>query len=176
MDDDVPVRHERAPDEGQRLPCHYTGCFGCGEGGLGMALFAGPGVSVTGTVEITAEHQGAPGLAHGGIVAAVMDETLGSLNWMLMRPAVTAQLTTNFRQPIPVGSSLHVSGWGVRVEGRKFFAEGEARLGGPEGPVVATGAALFVSVTTEHFRRHGRSEDVQRAAALHEWHPIEADS
>lgn len=136
-----------------------------------MALRAGPGVSVTGEVTILEGHQGAPGLAHGGILAAVMDELLGSLNWMLMRPAVTARLTTDFVRPVPVDTTLWLRAEGVKMSGRKFTAQGSALIGGPDGEVAVRAEALFIGVSREHFLTHGRPQDVQRALDDGAWRP-----
>lgn len=174
MSDETPVRHPGAPAPGSLIPSHNPMCFGCGSGGtpgLGMSLRAGPGVSVTGKVTILEWHQGAPGLAHGGVLAAVMDELLGSLNWMLMQPSVTARLTTDFIRPVPVDTTLWLDAEGVKVAGRKFTARGSARVGGPEGEVAVRAEALFIGVSREHFLQHGRPQDVQRALDDGAWQP-----
>ena len=75
---------------GTVLDSHYAHCFGCGERhptGLHMRVTAGEGVSLTGEFVVTADHQGAPGLAHGGLLTAAFDETLGMLMWLLRTPA-----------------------------------------------------------------------------------------
>jgi acyl-coenzyme A thioesterase PaaI-like protein len=73
-----------------------------------MRLFAGTGLDTYGTFDVTDLHQGAPGLAHGGLLTTAMDEVLGSLNWLLSTPAVTAHLECDFRRPVPVGSCLQM--------------------------------------------------------------------
>lgn len=111
-----------------------------------MALIAGDGMTISGTVEITDMHQGAPGLAHGGVLALVMDELLGSCNWLLYWKSVTAHLEIDFTKPVPVGSTLWLFAEGLKVERRKFYTRGEARLDAPDGEVCVRAEALFVRV------------------------------
>ena len=111
VDEELPERADHAPAEGERIPSHYRWCFGCGDDhptGLHMELYAGAGLDTYGTFIVTGDHQGAPGLAHGGLLTTAMDEVLGSLNWLLAKPAVTAHLECDFRRPVPVGSILQM--------------------------------------------------------------------
>ncbi len=176
------LRHPDAPAPGVQLPCHYVHCFGCGpecSGGLHVELIAGEGLSVTGRFVVGDGHQGAPGIAHGGILAAVMDELLGSLNWMLMAPAVTIELTTRFRRPAPVDAVLYLAANVIAVSDGTVHSSGEARLGGPDGEVAVAAKGLFRQVPADHFRRHGRPSDVASARGDAPWRasaPLQPES
>lgn len=138
------------------IASHYLQCFGCGPevaAGLHIRVIVGPGVSVRAAFEVGEQHQGAPGLAHGGILAAAFDEALGALNWLLLAPAVTGRLETDFRRPVPVGSVIDIEAEIVAVAGRKVYTRG---VGVVDGAVVATASALFVQVDRSHFTTHGR--------------------
>ncbi len=164
----LPERNPSAPAPGQPIPSHYSRCYVCGddhEMGLALRVVAGEGLSLTGEFTVTEHHQGAPGLAHGGLLTAAFDDALGSLNWLLTAPAVTGRLETDFRRPVPVGSTLHIHAEVVGVKGRKVFTRAVGRLDSPDGPVALTAAALFIQVPIEHFTTHGRAEDVERARA-----------
>lgn len=161
----LPARHPNAVAIGSELPSHYDLCYGCGSvhpAGLHMKVIAGD-LSVHATFEVTEQHQGAPGLAHGGLLSTAFDEALGALNWLLMAPAVTARLETDFRRPVPVGSVLHIDAWIVGQAGRKVYTRAVGRLG-EDGPEALTASALFLQVPLQHFVDNGRSEDVHRAA------------
>ncbi len=161
----MPQRHPDAVPVGALLPSHYDMCYGCGSGheaGLHMEVTAGE-LGVHATFEVTDLHQGAPGLAHGGLLGTAFDEALGALNWLLLRPAVTARLEVDFRRPVPVGSVLHIDARIVGQSGRKVYTRAVGRLGA-DGPVALTASALFLQVPLEHFVDHGRPEDVARAA------------
>ena len=164
----LPERNPNAPAPGDVIPTHYTRCFVCGtehDAGLRLIVVAGEGLTLTSTFTVTDHHQGAPGLAHGGLLTAAFDDALGSLNWLLTAPAVTARLEVDFRRPVPVGSTLHIEAQVVGIKGRKVFSRAVGRLDDPEGPVALTAAAMFIQVPLEHFTTHGRPEDVEQARA-----------
>ncbi|MEW2248110.1 MULTISPECIES: PaaI family thioesterase [unclassified Streptomyces] len=161
-----PVRHPDAPAPGELLGAHYEHCFGCGGGqahGLHLAARAGEGVSITAEFTVQSAHQGAPGLAHGGVLATALDETLGSLNWLLRTIAVTGRLETDFVRPVPVGTTLHLEAEVTAVAGRKIYSTATGRIGGPDGPVAVRADALFIEVKVDHFIDHGRQEEIQAA-------------
>ncbi len=162
----LPDRSPLAPAPGEPIPSHYSRCYGCGADhptGLRLRLTAAEGLRLRGTFTVTDEHQGAPGLAHGGLLTTAFDDALGSLNWLLSASAVTGRLETDFRRPVPVGSTLHIEAEVLGVKGRKVFTRAVGRLDAPDGPVAVTAAALFIQVPVEHFTANGRAEDVERA-------------
>ncbi|MET7849310.1 PaaI family thioesterase [Streptomyces avermitilis] len=166
VDATTPVRHPDAPAPGELLGAHYGHCFGCGEEqshGLHLAARAGQGVSITAEFTVQPAHQGAPGLAHGGVLATALDETLGSLNWLLRTIAVTGRLETDFVRPVPVGTVLYLEAEVTAVAGRKIYSTATGRIGGPEGPVAVRAEALFVEVKVDHFTDNGRQEEIRAA-------------
>ncbi|MFC0598985.1 PaaI family thioesterase [Streptomyces palmae] len=163
-----PVRHPDAPAPGELLGSHYDQCFGCGAGqphGLHLEARAGEGVSVTAEFTVQPAHQGAPGLAHGGVLATALDETLGALNWVLRVIAVTGRLETDFLSPVPVGTVLHLEAEVTAVHGRKIYSTATGRIGGPDGPVAVRAQALFIEVRVEHFIANGRPDEINAALA-----------
>lgn len=162
----VPQRHPQAVTVGQEIPSHYERCYGCGAkhpAGLHMRVIAAES-SVHAVFEVTDDHQGAPGLAHGGLLGTAFDEALGALNWLLLVPAVTARLEVDFRRPVPVGSVLHIDAKIVGQDGRKVYTRAVGQLG-EDGPVAVTASALFLQVPLQHFIDNGRPAEVQAAAA-----------
>lgn len=163
-----PVRHPEAPAPGELLGSHYDQCFGCGEAqphGLHLEARAGEGVSLTAEFRVKPAHQGAPGLAHGGVLATALDETLGSLNWLLRVIAVTGRLETDFVRPVPVDTVLHLDARVDAVHGRKIYSSATGRIGGPDGPVAVRATALFIEVRVDHFINHGRDAEIKAALA-----------
>lgn len=132
----------------------YDQCFGCGtahEAGLKLQRTAFDSHSVRGHFLVSDLHQGAPGLAHGGLLATAMDEILGTAAWSLGKMAVTGRLETDYRMPVPVGTTLYLSAWCTGVDGRKIYLSSEGRINAPDGPVAVQAAALFIEVPREHF-------------------------
>lgn len=120
-------------------------------------------MSVTAEFTVKPAHQGAPGLAHGGVLTSALDETLGSLNWLLRVIAVTGRLETDFVRPVPVGTALHLDAQVTAVSGRKIYSTATGRIGGPDGPVAVRAEGLFIEVKVEHFTENGRPEEIRAA-------------
>jgi acyl-coenzyme A thioesterase PaaI-like protein len=147
------------------LSSHFDACVGCGADhptGLRMTVTAGEGLSVQGEFTVTADHQGAPGLAHGGLVALAMDEVLGGLGWLLHTPMVTGRLQTEYLRPVPVGTTLSLEAFVDGVAGRRIYCHAIAR-DAATGSTMARAYAVFVAVPMEHFRDHGDAAEVDRA-------------
>ncbi len=160
------MRHPDAPAPGELLGAHYGLCFGCGgeqAHGLHLEARAGDGVCLTAEFTVRREHQGAPGLAHGGVLAAALDEALGSLNWLLRTIAVTGRLETDFVAPVAVGTTLHLAAEVVAVAGRKIYSTAVGRVDGPDGPVAVRADALFIEVKVDHFVDNGRPAEIRAA-------------
>src|SRR3954449_5110201 len=66
-------------------------------------------------------HEGAPGFAHGGAVAAALDDAIGMLIFRMRRPAVTRRLEVDYVAPCFVGRRYDVTAVCERVEGRKLW-------------------------------------------------------
>lgn len=122
-------------------------------------------MTITAEFTVKPAHQGAPGLAHGGVLVTALDETLGSLNWLLRTIAVTGRLETDFVRPVPVDTVLHLQAEVNAVSGRKIYSSAVGRIGGPEGPVAVRAKALFIEVKVDHFIDNGRPEEIRAAMA-----------
>ena len=107
--------------------------------------------SVRGSFTVTEHQQGAPGLAHGGVISAAVDEGMGYLLWLVESPAVTAHIEVDFRRPVPVGSRLELEARLERTEGRKIHA---SLTGWVDGEVAVEAKALYLKVGVEHFVPH----------------------
>lgn len=110
---------------GPGTPSHE--CFGCGpahEIGLRVRCFRGDG-EVLSPIVVPARLAGPPGAAHGGIVAAYLDEVLaGAALAHSGRIHVTGELTVRYVRPTPVGRPLWGRGRATRDGGRYLDLEG----------------------------------------------------
>ena len=122
---------------------------------------------LVGRVWFGPETEGPPGHAHGGAVAAALDEALGSAAWAAGHPVVVARLTVDFRLMVPLGIDATFDAWVESVDGRKIRTR--ARLVGADDQVLAEGHAICVTLATEHIEKlraararrssHGRGHD-----------------
>ena len=125
-------------------------CFGCGPGhpsGLRVRCFR-TAEGVAAPIVIAPAYAGPPGVAHGGIVAAYLDEVLGgAVVRATGRVAVTGELTVRFVHPVPIATPLLGLGRLVADHGR--YVDVEARLleFGSER-LLATGRGRFFPVTS----------------------------
>ena len=94
------------------------------------------------------EHQGGPGLVHGGIVGAALDEACGLLATWHRFPAVTARFAVRFRKPVPINCDLRVSARVTAERGRRIEITAELRDG---DTLLADAEGTFLHVPLEHF-------------------------
>lgn len=106
-------------------------CFGCGHGnphGLRLRFRrTGPG-AVEAPYTAPEFMAGAPGVIHGGVQAAVLDEVLGiaaTLDAGEELDVVTVDFRLRYHRPAPTGRPLLARGRLLRTEGRDYFLEGE---------------------------------------------------
>jgi acyl-coenzyme A thioesterase PaaI-like protein len=136
-----------------RQPTSRT-CFVCGRDnpiGLKVQWEQHPEAGeIRGAVTVPEHFNGYPGVAHGGVVAALLDETAGRTILMdggfedLM---VTAKLEVRYRRPTPTGVGIEVVGRLKRRSAARAEAEAELRL--PDGTVTARGAVVLARPPSE---------------------------
>ena len=130
-------------------------CFICGmENPVGLHLHiyeTGPGVVET--TYIAPEHfQGYPGVLHGGIVGAIIDEISGRAlmggDPMNPRFMFTARLEVKYRKNVPIGRPLKIIGKAVKSKSRS--AEAWAGIYEAEtGELLAEGSTLLMNVPAD---------------------------
>jgi acyl-coenzyme A thioesterase PaaI-like protein len=135
-----------------RIPPHHDpGCWGCGAAATGLGL---PVPEHEGIEEYEAwlafdeRHQGGPGIVHGGLVAAALDEAAGLLATWHRFPAVTARIFVRYRRPVPINTELLVEARVEASRGRQIRIR--ARLADGD-EILAEARAAFLHVPLEHF-------------------------
>ena len=106
------------------------------------------GDEVIATVVLRRAFEGAPGRAHGGIVAAAFDDVTGFVIGVLREPAFTGELTVRYVKPVPVDQPLEMRARLRGRERRKLFIEAEAHHG---DELVATCKAIYITVDPTRF-------------------------
>jgi len=95
-------------------------------------------------------HQGYPGIMHGGLVMALLDETIGRSAFLYNMWVVTARIELRFRKPVPIGQKITVVGWVTRVRGHLLEAQGEIRL--EDGSVAVEANGLYMELPQDKRR------------------------
>lgn len=125
----------------------YPDCFGCGHAlphGLQVRVVSAKPDELVATVCLRNMHQGEREVAHGGVVAAILDEVISLAMWRALdRKYVTRKLDIDFLAPVPIGKEVELRARCTRVHGRKAYGEATALLG---GSVLANAAGLFIQV------------------------------
>jgi uncharacterized protein (TIGR00369 family) len=93
------------------------------------------------------EHEGYPGVMHGGIITALLDETMGRVAIGKGRWVVTGAISVRFHKPTPTDQVFTVVGEPVGWTRRKFEAKGEIRL--EDGTVTASATGIFIEIPQE---------------------------
>lgn len=92
--------------------------------------------------------QGPPGHAHGGSMAAVLDEAMGFSAWIIGYSVVAASITIDYLEMLPVETVVTVEARVENVDGKKITTRGKIYMG---DVVFATGEGLFINIPTERF-------------------------
>ncbi len=133
------------------LTWQRDGCFGCGVGnprGLHLLFALGPdGRSYRTEFTLDKHYAGPPGHAHGGIIATILDESMGKAMKLRNRVALTRRMTVDYLKPVPLGKPLVAEGRVVRVRGRALYNRAEIR--DAHGKVLARSKGVFLTIDPE---------------------------
>ncbi len=90
------------------------------------------------------ETEGPPGHAHGGSIAAVLDEVLGLAAWAAGYAIVVGKLNIHFQKLLPLHTVVQVDSTIVSAEGRKVMVHGS--IHGADGEVFAEADCLCITI------------------------------
>lgn len=97
--------------------------------------------------------QGPPGHAHGGAMAAVLDECMGAAAWMSGHAVVAVHIDVDFQTMLPLGTDARFEAWVESVEGRKVRCRARLfTLGDGEETPFASSSGLFLTLPEERFQ------------------------
>ena len=136
-------------------------CFVCGrDNPIGLHLtFYVDGQQVKTTFTPRPEHQGWPGVLHGGITSTILDETIGRTAFLVDMWAVTGRMEIRYRRPIPIGEPLTAYGEIVSVRSRALEARGEIRLA--DSTVAAEAVGTYIRLSDQKRRELEQQLDLR---------------
>ncbi|HEY4223944.1 MAG TPA: PaaI family thioesterase [Myxococcota bacterium] len=91
--------------------------------------------------------EGPPGHAHGGSIAAVLDDVMGSGAWLAGHRVVAAKIEVDFKRPVPLLSLCTFESMVERAEGKRVYTRATLTL--PNGMVAAASTGLCIVVDIE---------------------------
>jgi acyl-coenzyme A thioesterase PaaI-like protein len=128
----------------------YQRCFACGaQNPFGLQMnFHLDGETIVCDFLPRAEHQGFPGVIHGGIIATILDETLNRTSFLLQQPAwtMTGRLEIRYRLSVPYSVPLRTRASLVSQRGRMMQAVGKITRADDETVVFAEASGTFMKV------------------------------
>ncbi len=129
-------------------------CFACGrenDFGLKITWYNNTELNqVEANITIPEQFNGYPGIAHGGVIAAILDETAGRavmLDGNFDNLFVTIKLDLTFRKPTPTSKPLKAFGWVEHKGGKTMKVAAKLLL--PDGTISAECKAVVVRPTGE---------------------------
>lgn len=135
-----------------RIPPHHDpSCWGCGDNpqGIGLPQPQEPAHDrYHASFSFDERHQGGPGIVHGGLVSAALDEACGLLATWYRFPTVTARIFVRYRRPVPINRRLEVESWLAGERGRRIHVDAALR---DDGEILAEARGAFLHVPLEHF-------------------------
>ena len=144
------VGQEREPHP---LPTSAT-CFLCGEQNpCGLRVkFQREADRVFTEYRVDERRTGFDGLAHGGVLAALLDETMGWAAALAFgRMCITAEVTIRYVKPVQVGTTVVVSAKPRSCSRRLCVTDGEVR--DADGTVYTRASGKFLPLSVEETRR-----------------------
>jgi acyl-coenzyme A thioesterase PaaI-like protein len=99
------------------------------------------GIEVRGDCTFRDHFNGPPGCVHGGVIAAVMDDILGTVCVVNQVGGFTGTLTVRYRKPTPLQERIELRGWVSDTDGRKTFASATFHH---KGELIAEANGVFI--------------------------------
>lgn len=121
-------------------------CFGCGKTNpVGLKLtFDRQGELMHAEFTPQPEHQGYPGMTHGGIIATLLDEIMANALFQRGIFVVTAEMTVRYIHKVPTGKKVHL--YSRIVSRHKRLYEVEGWLEDEAGKELARGTSKMLAV------------------------------
>ncbi len=104
-------------------------------------------------------HQSYPGIAHGGILTAILDEIIGRAIMMKYDDPVwgaTVELNMKFKKPVPTNTKLRAIARITEENDKIFKGTGEILL--LDGQIAAKGFGTFIKVPFEKIAKLNEEE------------------
>ena len=127
-------------------------CFVCGRNnpvGLYLRFYDNGETEVVSDYTVASRYQGYPGIVHGGVLAAMLDEVVARVS-MIGDPhhfMMSVRLEVLYRHPVPIDTPLKIRGRIIRLRGRLGKAQGEIIL--PDGTIACEAAITLADIPSE---------------------------
>lgn len=125
---------------------HLRECYGCGEHNT-SSLGIVNGATAEGAearARFGRDHQGAPGLVHGGLLATLLDEAMGIVPLEQSGIRLTSEMTIRYRRPTPIDTDLVCRARLGEVSTRGFSVNATIAAADADDVVLVEATAIYV--------------------------------
>lgn len=139
------------PASGEQM-AHFEECIVSGRANpMGIVMdVRREGMSAVAHLNLGAAFEGAPKRAHGGIVAAILDDIMGYVLTVENTPAYTGTMQVRYAAPTPVETDLVATAWMESRDGRKLTMQSTLKM--LDGTILAEGSGVFIAIRPERLR------------------------
>ena len=140
-------------------------CFVCGldnNSGLKASFYELEDETVVGIAVAQSFHQSYTNTVHGGVITALLDETIGRAV-KITEPetwGVTVEINVSFKAPVPYDSQLLITGRITENGGKIFVGEGEIIL--EDGTVAAMATGSFYKMHASRLESRGADRNMMQ--------------
>ncbi|XP_061462275.1 acyl-coenzyme A thioesterase THEM4-like isoform X2 [Rhineura floridana] len=155
--DDIPkqMRPEPAAKKRDGTRCFLRNVYTEGLGFEFVMFFSASEKRVVSIFQPGLYLEGLTGYMHGGAIATILDNTLAACSLLSTGRMITANLSINYRSPVPLGSVVLVDTKVDRTEGRKTFVSGQVQS--------VDGQVLHVDATALCIKLESKNSPQQQA-------------
>jgi uncharacterized protein (TIGR00369 family) len=130
-------------------------CFGCGQSnpiGLKLRFYLEDDDQVVTEFTPTKWHTGWENVTHGGIICAILDETMGwKLNNVLKIMSVTKEFKVNFKRPIFIDKQITAKCRVINNDKKEIKLQAEVE--NENGDICATAEATYVVLDEDKVKK-----------------------
>lgn len=122
----------------------YNHCFVCGKAnpiGLKLDFSYDDSGSAFASLKLSELFEGYPGVIHGGIISALLDEVMAKAVIHSGKIAFTARLNVTFRKPVSSATQVHLRGSIVHLKTRTIHTKAQIYA---DSVVYAEAEAVFI--------------------------------
>jgi uncharacterized protein (TIGR00369 family) len=136
---------------------HNNPCFGCGPNNpIGLKLkFRQEHGKAKAEFVPGEHHQGWPGLIHGGVICALLDEAMGYVTFNMGLKTLTAKMELRFRQPVRIGQKLILTA--KILDHRRNLIRTTGKIELEDGTTIAESTAIMFEIKDEKGNRSSHS-------------------
>lgn len=95
--------------------------------------------------------EGPPGCAHGGSIAAILDDAMGRCCWAAGYMVLAGRIIIDYRRRVSLKKVHCIKAWIEKIDGRKVLAK--SIIQDRKGKLLSEGEGTFIQIDPDQFER-----------------------